>query len=81
VPPALPAAGITLKPGASGAPVRLLQLALATLGYSPGKVDGQYGPSTQQALIRFQRAAHLAPDGVFGPKTRTALAQALQAHQ
>jgi hypothetical protein len=80
-PPALPAAGISLKTGASGAPVRLLQRALAALGYSPGKVDGQFGPSTQQALIRFQNAAHLTPDGVYGPKTRAALAQALQAQQ
>ena len=74
---ATPAAA--LKPGDQGAAVKVLQRALAHLGYSPGKVDGQYGPSTIDAVKRFQGAGGLAPDGILGPNTLRALAQALKA--
>ena len=66
----------TLKPGATGAQVKLLQHALATLGYRPGKIDGRYGPATQRAVIRFQQAEGLKADGIFGAKTKLALAHA-----
>ena len=66
----------TLKPGATGAQVKLLQHALATLGYRPGKIDGRYGPATQRAVIRFQQAEGLTADGIFGAKTKLALAHA-----
>ena len=67
----------TLKPGAKGAEVKTLQRALASLGYSPGPVDGQYGPGTQKAVASFQKASRLTADGVLGPKTLAALAKAL----
>ena len=67
----------TLKPGAKGAQARALQRALAALGYSPGKIDGSYGPATEKALTGFQRASKLSPDGVLGPKTLAALRKAL----
>jgi len=63
----------TLKPGDTGAQVRALQRALKALGYSPGAIDGNYGPSTQQAVVRFQQASGLTADGVVGPKTLDAL--------
>ena len=63
----------TLKPGATGAQVRALQRALKSLGYSPGAVDGNYGPSTQQAVKNFQQANGLTVDGILGPKTLDAL--------
>ena len=66
-----------LKPGDSGAQVKVLQRALATLGYAPGTIDGGYGPSTQNAVSRFQRASSLTADGVAGPKTLSALRAAL----
>jgi hypothetical protein len=66
----------TLKPGATGAQVKLLQHALATLGYRPGKIDGRYGPATQRAVIRLQQAEGLKADGIFGAKTKLALAHA-----
>jgi hypothetical protein len=76
--PALTAPPAPLKPGDQGAPVRLLQRALAQLGYSPGTIDGQYGPSTTQAVSRFQRASGLTADGILGPNTLRALTRALE---
>lgn len=69
----------TLKLGDRGAQVRILQRALASLGYSLGAIDGRYGPSTQRALARFQHAAKLTADGIVGPKTLAALARAVAA--
>jgi Putative peptidoglycan binding domain len=69
----------TLTPGNSGRQVKRLQRALAQLGYSPGRVDGSYGPATENALKRFQQANGLQPDGVLGPKTLKALKQKLAA--
>jgi peptidoglycan hydrolase-like protein with peptidoglycan-binding domain/anti-sigma regulatory factor (Ser/Thr protein kinase) len=53
--------------------VRALQRRLSHTGFSPGPVDGLFGPLTERALQRFQSAAGLAPDGVLGPATRKAL--------
>lgn len=76
-PRALPAPATTLKPGDHGVQVKRLQRALARLGYKPGAVDGDYGAATETALKAFQRASKLTADGVLGPKTLTALKQAL----
>uniref|UniRef100_UPI0035E3E4BA peptidoglycan-binding domain-containing protein n=1 Tax=Archangium violaceum TaxID=83451 RepID=UPI0035E3E4BA len=59
----------TLKLGASGASVKTLQQALANAGFSPGAVDGQFGPKTAAAVKAFQSAKGLVADGVVGPKT------------
>jgi murein L,D-transpeptidase YcbB/YkuD len=75
--PAVPAPTANLKPGDTGAQVKVLQRALASLGYSPGAVDGDYGPATQAAVEKFQRAAGLKVDGIAGPATRRALANQL----
>ncbi|GLY26528.1 D-Ala-D-Ala carboxypeptidase family metallohydrolase [Micromonospora sp. NBRC 101691] len=61
----------TLKEGASGGDVRQLQIRIA--GY-PGYnatlgLDGKFGPATEAALIRFQKAYGLAADGVAGEQT------------
>ena len=69
----------TLKLGDKGKQVTILQRALKSLGYAPGTIDGKYGPSTQRAVARFQHAAKLATDGILGPKTLAALAQAISA--
>jgi hypothetical protein len=76
--PAVAAPAATLKPGDQGAAVKLLQQALAHLGYSPGRIDGQYGPSTKDAVSRFQRASGLTADGILGPATLRALTRALK---
>jgi hypothetical protein len=75
--PASEAPSQTLSPGDTGAEVKILQRALTTLGFSPGKADGDYGPSTQIAVEKFQVAHKLAEDGVVGQQTLAALQQAL----
>jgi len=72
-------AGVVLAPGAGygesqgAAPVRKLQRRLERLGHGPGPVDGLYGPLTEAAVERFQRASGLQVDGIVGPLTRRAL--------
>ena len=73
-----PAPNATLKPGDTGAQVKVLQRALASLGFSTAKIDGQYGPATQAAVKRFQRSARLTANGIVGPTTLTALGTALR---
>jgi len=51
----------------------LLQKTLRLAGYDPGPLDGAPGPRTEEALLAFQEAHGLAPDGEMGPKTRRAL--------
>ena len=67
----------TLKPGDTGSQVKVLQRALAALGFSPGKPDGDYGPSTQSAIERFQASKGITQDGIVGPQTLNALQKAL----
>jgi hypothetical protein len=76
-PAAAPAPSGPLKPGDQGPQVTVLQRALASLGYSPGAIDGNYGLSTQRALSEFQSASKLTPDGILGPQTLLALRTAL----
>lgn len=65
-----------LKPGDKGTAVRQLQRALKSVGYSPGSIDGSYGPSTESAVKQFQQAHNLVADGVAGSKTLAALRSA-----
>jgi putative peptidoglycan binding protein len=67
----------TLNPGDTGAQVKVLQQALTALGFSPGKADGDYGPTTQSEVEKFQLSKGLTPDGVVGQQTLAALQQAL----
>jgi peptidoglycan hydrolase-like protein with peptidoglycan-binding domain len=43
--------------------IQSLQRELKRAGYDPGDPDGKMGPSTQQALRRFQEAHGLSPTG------------------
>ena len=67
----------TLKPGDTGAQVKLLQEALVTLGFLSGKPDGAYGPETQNAVEKFQVSAGIPEDGIVGPQTLNALQKQL----
>ncbi len=53
--------------------VRNAQMALNEKGYDVGKVDGQFGPSTQNAVRRFQSEKGLAQSGRLDSATLTAL--------
>lgn len=74
----LPAPSKTLAPGDKGTQVTVLQRALTRLGFSSGKADGVYGPTTTSALKRFQQSAGLKADGILGPVTLRALGRALK---
>jgi hypothetical protein len=50
-----------------------LQVALYRYGDYKGPIDGIMGPQTERAVKTFQQRAGLAPDGVAGKQTRTAL--------
>ena len=63
----------TLRPGSEGNEVIQLQTRLAELGFSPGKIDGDFGPGTEAAVFAFQAGQGLLADGIAGPRTLTAL--------
>ena len=56
-------------PMTRGPRVQRVQEALVELGYALGAVDGIYGPQTESAVIQFQNASGLVPDGEVGPDT------------
>lgn len=79
-PPAPPVAawpaGVVLRPGSSGAAVRVLQRALAGThleGVRGIAVDGQFGSQTETSLRNYQAAKRLEVDGIAGPQVRAAL--------
>lgn len=53
------------------------QKALKLLGYSPGPIDGKFGPKTEVAVMTFQLDHDLIPDGIWGKKTESALIMAM----
>src|SRR4051812_32750279 len=59
--------------GSRGWDVAALQFMLRRRGYSPGSVDGGYGPGTVSAVRRFQAAAGIGVDGSVGHGTLQAL--------
>lgn len=63
----------TCRKGARGNITRLIQERLNSLGYNCGKVDGIFGDGTYVAVIAFQEAHGLTPDGVVGQNTWRAL--------
>jgi peptidoglycan hydrolase-like protein with peptidoglycan-binding domain len=66
-------AGMNLRIGSSGQNVLTLQQKLLDAGFSPGPLDGDFGPQTQRAVRAFQEARGLKVDGVAGPATAGAL--------
>jgi N-acetylmuramoyl-L-alanine amidase len=56
-----------------GDDVAELQLRLGALGFDAGRVDGIFGPLTQEAVAEFQRNAGLVSDSVCGDETITSL--------
>ncbi len=68
-----PAVQGILKQGAKGEAVKKLQTRLIELGFLKGKADGDYGKLTYDAVVAFQKANKLMPDGIAGTKTQTVL--------
>lgn len=58
-----------IKQGSTGRLVRYLQFMLKVNGYSVGAVDGVFGKNTKNAVVAFQQANNLTPDGIVGTKT------------
>lgn len=76
----------TLRKGSKGEDVVVLQKALKSLGYGLGNygpdhngIDGEFGSETETAVKSFQRAYGLEVDGIVGPLTWQALADATKA--
>ena len=71
---------LILGPGAGDQPggenvVRSLQRRLASVGDSPGPIDGRYGVLTEGAVRRYQRGHGLPVTGMAGPPTLALLAR------
>jgi len=62
-----------LKQGSSGKDIYELQGRLKALGYYNGKVDGDFGPKTKNAVTWFQWKFGMKSDGVVGAKTKLML--------
>ncbi len=58
----------TLREGAKGDPVKVMQELLSKNGSSL-KIDGIFGSGTRNAVKAFQKTNDLTVDGVCGPKT------------
>ena len=61
------------QPNMKGALVERLQQALADRGFSPGDIDGTFGPHTASAVHAFQLTQGMLADGEAGEKTLQAL--------
>lgn len=67
--PKTKAACINVRQGAKGNITRIIQGCLYGRGYNPNGLDGSFGPGCKSAVIAFQKANGLSPDGVVGPNT------------
>ena len=67
--------GITV--GSAGSEVIELQRSLRQLGYFNGNPTGYFGSSTKDAVIRFQQANRIIPNGVADSQTLGAITNAL----
>lgn len=65
--------GALSKIGSTGTEVSRIQSRLKEWGYYDGKVDGIFGVATKNAVIKFQKANGLTPDGIVGSKTLAAI--------
>ena len=69
-----PATRPILKLGSTGPDVTTLQQKLIALAFLTGTADGNFGPGTQAAVIKFQQSKNLTPaDGIVGAATWAAL--------
>ena len=71
-----------LQMGDSGEAVKAMQTMLIAIGYSCGSygADGEFGKATYDALVKFQKAAKLDVDGLYGAQSKEALEVAYFKH-
>lgn len=65
-----------VRTGDQGLAVKILQQMLNAVGGGPLAVDGRFGPATTASVRAFQVGHNLDADGVVGPATWSALADA-----
>jgi peptidoglycan hydrolase-like protein with peptidoglycan-binding domain len=58
-----------IGPGSPAAPVKCVQQAMNDLDNAGLTVDGDYGKLTTDAVVNYQNAHSLEPDGYVGPLT------------
>ncbi len=58
-----------------------IQTALKAANFYTGTIDGKIGPKTKRAIVEFQKAKGLKPDGRVGPKTWAELEKYLTTQQ
>lgn len=68
----------TLKKGSKGENVKKLQKFLNWFGNYKLDVDGGFGPLTEKAVRKFQKAVGIEDDGIVGPVTRNAMKNAVK---
>ena len=66
------------QPLMRGDDVAALQARLVEMGFNPGRVDGIYGPTTEKAVVEFQRSVGTKTDGICGPGTVISLMRLLR---
>lgn len=66
----------SLSRGSTGSEVETVQMQLNKFGYGL-RVDGYFGPTTQNAVIDFQKRFGLQQDGIVGNETETALVKTI----
>jgi peptidoglycan hydrolase-like protein with peptidoglycan-binding domain/3D (Asp-Asp-Asp) domain-containing protein len=77
----------SLSLGSTGEAVQKLQTMLSDIGIYNDEISGNFDKTTQKALIAFQKNKNIITNesdngaGVFGPKTRNALSQAISEYQ
>jgi len=70
----IPYPGVVMRRGMNGPSIRQAQERLNARGANPRlATDGIFGSLTEAAVIAFQRAHNLTPDGIIGPLTWNAL--------
>lgn len=71
-------ASAVVKEGDRGSEVSSIQQRLQQLGYFKANVTGYFGSLTKEAVIQFQQAKGLTPDGVVGKTTEAYLGGQLE---
>ena len=64
---------VPLRVGSRGQVVTELQQLLKAKGFDPGTPDGAFGAKTKSAVVGYQQTKRLAPDGIVGAATWSAL--------